>query len=445
MRSILPRSRWAAATVALIVATIALCAGFALNGSLTRYVESDGFRQMVEKETAKGLHFPGGKYRPIRRTGLVTAESEGFEATNGKKAMRSIEAHNVAARFNPLGVLLRRWQLDLVRIRSGEVEIQIYEPRVEPAPAKPWFAIFLPNRVYLKRIETETANVTWRFRGERAGIFGTRLLITPRGRDFEYRATNGTLRSKFFPDLDLRKVHLAITKKLLTLYEVDLAPPHGNSGSIHGEGESGIGDDRHIDLKVNFERVPIGEWLPSSWNGHFAGDAFGKVHWSGKNPKLESSAGEGSLNVGDGRIDDLPFLVKLAAITGEKSFEHLRLTDCAIEISWAYPKIDARKIALEESGKFRIDGAITIDGGRLNGTIELGLARKYLDWLPNADEVFANERAGYLWTTVHLSGTVESPKEDLSPRIIDILKESPFAFLALLFRDLGAWLENALK
>ena len=39
------------------------------NPRLTRYVENDAFRAELEKQTAKGLHFPSGKYGPIRRTG----------------------------------------------------------------------------------------------------------------------------------------------------------------------------------------------------------------------------------------------------------------------------------------------------------------------------------------------------------------------------------------
>jgi hypothetical protein len=46
----------------------------------------------------------------------------------------------------------------------------------------------------------------------------------------------------------------------------------------------------------------------------------------------------------------------------------------------------------------------------LGGAIRLGVAREYLDWLPRPEEVFASERGGYLWTTVHLSGTIEQPQ-----------------------------------
>ena len=55
---------------------------------LTRYVESDTFRVAMQEETAKGLHFPQARYTPIRRTGLLTAQSDSFKADNGQKAMK---------------------------------------------------------------------------------------------------------------------------------------------------------------------------------------------------------------------------------------------------------------------------------------------------------------------------------------------------------------------
>src|SRR2546430_8122930 len=54
------------------------------------------------------------------------------------------------------------------------------------SPAKPWFHIFLPQRVYLKLVESEPADVTWCFRGEKGGFFGTRLVIAPHGRSEEH-------------------------------------------------------------------------------------------------------------------------------------------------------------------------------------------------------------------------------------------------------------------
>lgn len=423
---------------------IAAASGVALFFSpvLTHYVESDAFRRSMENETAKGLHFPSGQYSRIRRIDALTAGSEGFQATDGQKAMKSIDARGITARFNPWAVFVRRWQLDDVHVQSGDVEIQIYEHKPEPISPKPWFSIFLPNRVLLKRIESDAVNVTWQLRGERAGFFGTRLLVTPNGPDFEYRATGGTLKMAIVPDLHLRSAHLLITRTLFTLYDVDLAPGAQSDGSVRGHGNAGIGEDKSVDLKAAFERLPIRAWLPAKWKDRFNGTAFGQVHWAGENPKLESSAGEGALRVRNGRIDNLPMLEKLAELARNKSFEHLELNDCSLSLAWRYPKIDIMDIAIEEKGKFRVEGSISVERRSLRGAVNLGLTRQYLDWLPNPEEVFNRQRSGYLWTTVHLSGTIDEPKQDLSPRIIELFKESPGAYLGLLFRQFEGWLRK---
>jgi hypothetical protein len=409
---------------------------------LTHYIESNAFRAAMEDETAKGLHFPLTCYAPIRRTSAFTAQSESFRARNGMKAMKSLDGRGITARFDPLGVFLRQWRFTDVRVQSGDVEIQIYKANPEAVAPKPWFAIFLPNRVYLKKIESEQANITWQFRGERAGFFGTQLLITPHGPDFEYVATRGKLKMAWLPDLDLRRAHLLITKTLLTIYDIDLASDLDSGETIRSQASAGIGKDKSVDLKANFNQVPIRSWLPADWKGHLAGSASGDLHWGGKDPKLESSYGEGSLRVSNGRIEDLPVLEKLAELARKKSFEHLELDDCSLSFGWKYPRIDISNIAIEQRGKFRIEGEISIERRRLHGLIKLGLTREYLDWLPNPEEVFSREESGYLWTNVRLFGTIDDPGQDLSPRIIELFKESPAAYLQLLFRQFEGWLKE---
>ena len=432
-----------AAAIAIFFAiAIAFSVALFFSPLLTRYVESDGFRVAMEKETAKGLHFPQGGYAAIQRTEAFTAQSDSFRADNGQKAMKSLDAHGITAKFNPWGVFLRQWRLDDVHVQSGDVEIQIYEAHPEPVKPKPWFAIFLPNRVYLKKIQSDRANITWRFRGEQAGFFGTQLLITPNGRDFEYVAKGGRLKMAVVPDLELRHTHILITKTLLTLYDLDLASDSRSDESIRAQGHAGLGQDKTIDVKANFNSVPIRQWLPGEWKGRFKGSAFGDIHWTGKDPKLESSSGVGSLRIDNGRIEAVPLLNKLAELAQKKSFDRLDLTECSLSFAWRYPEIGIKDITIEEKDKFRIEGEISVKRRLLRGTIRLGLTRQYLDWLPNPEEVFSRRSSGYLWTDVHLSGTIDEPRQDLSQRIIELFKESPGAYLNLMFRQFGDWLKK---
>jgi len=438
------RKRWliraGIAGLVLLAGALALAL---LNPRLTRYVESDAFRTELEKQTAKGLHFSTGKFAPIRRTGFLSASSDAFRAQEGRKALTGLNARGITATFNPLGVFLRRWQLEGVHIQGGEVRIQVYEPKPEPSPSKPWYHVFLPNRVYLQRVWSEPADVTWRFRNEKGGFFGTRLLITPHGRDFVYQANDGTLKLALLPDLPLRQTRMLITKKLLTLYTLDLAAGPDGKGAIHAEGTAGTGEDKSADFKVGFDQLPVRAWLPASWKDHVAGTMAGDVHWEGKNLKLETASVQGRVRVRDGRVHGLPFLQKLASITGKKSFEELELNECSGEIQWKNSTLELRNIAVEDKGKFRVEGLVSVREKSLGGAIRLGVTREYLEWLPRAEEVFAAEHDGYLWTTVHLSGTTGQPQQDLSPRIMEALKESPGDFLGLAFRLIGDWLKNA--
>ncbi|PYK37031.1 MAG: hypothetical protein DME49_13355 [Verrucomicrobia bacterium] len=431
------RKRWPIVAVAIAILLLAGAIAVAwINPRLTRYIESDQFRVELEKATAKGLHFPSGQYSSIKRTGLLTAASDRFHAENGHKALNLIDARGIAARFNPLAVFLQRWQLDEVHIDSGEVDIQTYTPIPEPTPTKSWLHVFLPERVYLKRVWSEPADVTWGLRGKKCGLFGTRLLITPHGRDFEYQATGGTTKMPVMPEMQLRHTHLLVTKTWLSLYDFDLAANEKSDGTIHAEGTAGTGEDRRVDFTIDFNKLPIGEWLPASWKGHCSGAATGKVHWTGKNPKLEDASVRGSLRVHEGRVAGLPFLENLATITKKKSIAHLELKECSAEIDANHAEIDIRKIDIEDTGKFRIEGEMTIHEKILSGAIRLGVARQYLEWLPHPEEIFPRQSGGYLWTRVHLSGTTRDPQQDLSPRIVEVLKESPTAFLGLIFRQL---------
>jgi hypothetical protein len=361
--------------------------------------------------------------------------------------MRSMNARGITARFNPWGVFNRLWQLDDVHIQGGEVEIQVYEPRPEPSPSKPWYARYiLPERVYLNHVESDATDVTWRFRGKRAGIFATQLLITPHGRDFEYQARQGQLRMNPFPEMRVKHIHTLITRELLTLYNMDLDPDAPVNGRVHAEGRAGTRpDDRSVDFRFTLDRVPIDAWLPVDWSEHVSGLATSKIHWTGKDTKLENSGGEAELQVDEGRIYNLPFLEKIATLVNDKSLQRIKLNVCRFDAEWHYPSIDFKRFAMEEKGKFRAEGEVFVRKESLRGTIHLGVAPALLEFLaaPVVKEVFPRESDGYLWTTVHLSGTLEEPQQDLSARIMEAIREHPTAMLKLFFRRIGESLRHA--
>lgn len=434
--------RYSLIIIACAVAVAAILIGLAvvlINPVATRYVESPRFREALEQETAKGLHFPSCEFAPIRRTGSLTAQSESFKARDGWKAITRLDVQGITGRFNPLGVFLRRWQIDDLHIDRGTIRIHVYEPKPEPQPVRPWYFVFLPDRVYLKRIWSDHVDITWPMRDKTGGIFETRLVITPYGRDFEYRASGGTLKNPLMPDLAVRQVHLLITKKLFTLYALDL---NSVDGSVQAKGTAVIVGEKHADFSFKWNDVPVREWIPKTWTGNFGGAGSGDLHWIGNDYKLAAATMTGAVTVKGGRLSGLKFLDTIATITSRPDLARLELDECRSRFRWHESDCELSDIAVEQTGKFRIEGTVSFSDRSLGGTLQIGVSPKYLEWLPHPEEVFPRQAGGYLWTTMHLSGTLDSPQQDLSPRLIKALTDSPAALLGAAFRALGAWLHE---
>ena len=406
---------------------------------ITSYVESPAFHAEMEKETAKGLHFEVARFGPIKRTAFLRAEATNFTAKKGRKAMTDLRAEGISAHFNPWGVFLRRWQVDDLSIERGVVGIQVYEPKPEASPAKPWYHIFLPDRVYLKAVHSDAVDVTWRLLGGNGGIFGTHLLITPHGRDFEYRATGGTMKNTLTPDLPVRHVHMLITRKLFQLYQLDLT---SGDGGIYGEGSAEMQGDKRVDFNLRWDKLPVSKWIPNDWKGDFTGAASGALNWTGSQLKLNTTEMRGNLRVSGARVSRLKLLDELAAVSRRADLKKLELEECAAEVIWDKGRGELKNIAIEDDGKFRIEGNVSFTEHSLGGAIQLGVARDYLSWMPHPEEVFPRAKGNYLYTTVHLSGTLDNPQQDLSPRLLGALKESPGAFLGAALRALAVRLRS---
>lgn len=258
------------------------------------------------------------------------------------------------------------------------------------------------------------------------------------------RATGGTMKTGMVPDLALIQMHLLITRELLTLHDLELAPNQESEGRIRVRGQAGLKQDKSLSVTMNFSQIPVDPWIPEAWASLFRGEASGEVSWEGRDMKLESSAGRGAFRIEGGRVSGAPFLDQAAALTGKKSIEEIELSRFSLQFEWKFPRVEVEQIEIEAQGAFSIRGKVLIDNQRLAGSVQLGTTRKYLEWLPRAEEIFARERDGYLWTTVNLAGTVQQPQEDLSPRVAQLLKKSPGAAVGIFFRQVGEWLEKNL-
>ncbi len=200
----------------------------------------------------------------------------------------------------------------------------------------------------------------------------------------------------------------------------------------------GMREDKHVDMKLKYNAIPLAPWLPKDLAGEIRGLAEGDVHWKGTDQTIEASSGEGEFSVTGGELIELPVLEFLAAATARKSLKTVTLTECEVKFRWKYPRFEVYSLDLTGEEKVSIRGSIVVNKNTLSGEIDLGLAPTYLDWLPRAkEEIFTRQKDGLIWTKVKLSGTLKDPVRRSHPAPRGSLEKRPRRRHRPLLRGVG--------
>ena len=421
------------------IALVALI--LAVNGWATSWVEGPSFEAMLDKETSKGLKLQG-QYASLNRVGELGLHTDSFTGTNGFKTIVSLQANDVSGTFNPLGILLRRWEIDSIHIASGTVMLQKTEPTPgapKGVPWPPWWALFWPYRVHLADVKVDEANILWHLQDKESGIYKTFLEITPNGRDYEYDGRGGVFKTPISPDLNVVHAHVLIRKPRLYCSEFILGDDSAHpEEQLRLEGDAGLQDDRSMTLKIDLTSLKVAPWLPEKIRPHVAGQVSGHFDYNSSGTGLETGHGHGSLSVLDGVLSGLPQVHQYVTLTGSPDPGNMTLKVCKAAVRWEAGAMTAQDIEVECEGVFRLTGSMTIAADKtLSGQVELGLTDPYIHWLPTArSAIFTRDEGPYHFTTVHFSGTAQQPVQDLSPRIAHEVGKSPLLALKLFFNQI---------
>jgi hypothetical protein len=412
-----------------------------VNGWITAWIEGDGFRAMLDREVSKGMKFDG-HFAPLHRVGLLGLETDSFHGENGRKTIVSMDTQNITGWFNPLGIALRHWELHGLHMDSGTVWLQKTEATPgEPktAPPVPWTAFFWPYRVELEDVSCDDTEVLFKLQGRESGLYHTFLDITPNGRDFEYDARGGTFRTPATPELNIEHIHLLIRKPRLYCEEFNLCEaPALLERQLVIKGEAGLQDDRSIKASADLKSLPVAPWLPESIRASVSGTANGHLDYSSTGTGLETAQAHGSVEIADAVLHNLKLVQQYVKITASPDPGDLHLQTCRTDVRYDQGAITLENLAAECPGVFKLGGTVTIGkDGALGGEVQFGLTDPYLKWLPKAKTaIFTATDGNYHVATVHLSGTMKQPKQDLSPRVMKLLAKSPGTEIKLFFRAL---------
>jgi hypothetical protein len=396
----------------------------------TRYLHSEAFRQTLGEGAANALHARHAEFAPLEFDG-ATVFGENFRATRDDGGgFSSMEADELRASFDWHGLLHHTVQIDEMAVQRLNIEPPVKGEAIPesaagvagtPAPLEQTPAPFGAEHpgwtVDLRRAVIAEANWHWSD-DPPGGITGTALTLMPDGRDaWVIDAQGGTVETAGWPPLELESANMRWENPTLYINSASL-----RNGSSRLSVTGSIETRDSVNLQVKLDGVDVQPFLTPDWRARLAGKLSGDA-------KIEAPLGtgnaaqmltvSGSLSMVEGQLTALPVLDEIGVFTHTAQFRQLELTRASADFTRTPERLEVRNMVVESEGLIRVEGAYTVVDGQIDGTFNVGLTPETLQWIPGSqDEIFVDSRGGYRWTPMRLTGPVEHPVDDLTPRLV---------------------------
>lgn len=406
---------------ALVVAPVLLFGGyFAARLWIDSYLRSEDFRRFVSSATARTLKAEG-EFAPLHFTGM-NIYSDGFKARGSEEAAFSTFAiDQIRADLSLRRWRERVWQVDRVDAQRVEVHldgsrITLPQTTTNTSSRIPTVGIcWLPNRVEIANASVREVNLLW----AEGGLRRVNVVANQRDGAWEIAGNGGQITHRKLPGIDIVSTRLLYREPSLFVQSAEFR--QGATGTLSAEGEIRFGEQ--IDLRAKLADIDIAPFLNDDWRLRLHGKLAGEVRIESAMPSGKPPVVSGSLHLDSGQIEALPVLNEIADFTMLQRYRRLTLNKASADFRQENGTLHATNFILESAGLMRVEGAFNVTNGIIDGVFQVGVAASSLTLVPGAQErVFTETRGGYVWTLMHLQGPIESPGEDLSPRLIAAAK-----------------------
>jgi|GEM_PF-960630 len=406
---------------------ILLIAGFFyVRTWLNGYLQSDAFRQLLGHVTSQQLK-ARCEYAPFHFAGF-SVNTDNFKAQGtAKAAFSSLELTKIHTALVIGGLMHKSLEIDEVSIGRLQVslghtgappvpESEIGVEPEQPKPASPSHFGWITPKLDLRKVVVHDTNVLWGENTPQAGaVKGTEVTVKPDGDDaWNVLLQSGTVSQKGGPDLNLDHVKVRYQGPVVTIQEGLFKLSAGGNIAVNGE----VNTEKHLDVQVKVTALPLKPFLPPDVQAKLRGTLFADVKVSGPMPVVNPPEVSGSGHLENGDIEGIAALDFIAKLTRSPQFRKIKLHQASADFIYSGQKVTVSNIVVESKGLVSVEGGFTINNSNINGTFQIGLPHDLVKWLPGLEaRVFTSARGNYRWTTMHLTGPLKSPKEDLSGRI----------------------------
>ena len=404
---------WSIPALLLAVAGGAVIAKRAIDA----YLHSERFRAFL-------AHKAGGTLRAEAEVAPLHFEASNLYADSfaarGTTAAKfsTLELDGLRAELRWRRFFEHVWQVDQLDVQRLRVDLagpRLDEPaapkavqdKVASANRSGW----LPDRVEVGTATIRETQLTW----DGGALRGTALQLKPLDGGWQIEGAGGTIEHDRLPPLAVQRLDLGYRAPSLFVKSAEFR--EGENGSVTADGE--INFDERLDLHAVLRNVTLTPWLAGDWRARLHGDASGEINVRAALPLRGDPEIGGKLSLANGQLEALPVLNEIAAFTKTQQFRKLALSRATCDFTQLGPKLAVRNFVAESEGLIRIEGAFVIENSTIDGAFQVGVTPASLQWLPGSQSrVFTESRGGYLWAPMRLAGPLNSPTEDLSPRLL---------------------------
>ncbi len=412
------RSLWKTLVLWSIPALLLLAVGSVLAGkrAIDAYLRSERFRAFL-------AHQAGGTLRAAAEVAPLHFDTanlytDAFTARGTTAAnFSTLQLDGLRAELSWSRFFQHVWQVDQVEVQRLRVDLD--GPRLA-APASPKAvqeqvasahrSRWLPDRVEIGAATIREAQLGW----NGGALRGTALQLQPLDGGWKIDGSGGTIAHGKLPPLTVQRLDLAYRAPSLFVKSAEFA--QGEHGSVTADGEIDL--DHRLDLHAVLRNVALTPWLGGDWRARLHGDASGEVTIRSALPLTGPPEIVGKISLANGQLEALPVLNEIAAFTQTQQFRRLTLTRASCDFTQLGAKLSVRNFLAEAEGLIRIEGAFVVENATIDGSFQVGVTPASLQWLPGSQtRVFTEARGGYLWAPMRLAGPLNTPTEDLTPRL----------------------------
>lgn len=421
-----------------ILALLLICvilAGFGLYAWLKSYLHSDDFRIFMSEVVGDAIGAEA-QFELFEWQGM-DARTAQFVSENGD-VIRGLKADGVQATVGLGGIRRGVWEISNVRVNQLDILIDTAtakedaddndEPVAQSSGSETasddsgFLSGLLPDRAELNSIEMTSVNMKLNTAGGklRAQDMGARIDASPSSGVYDIQLAGGMVDTDWFGS------------------RIDLVSARGKwrAGRIFlTDAKAKVYDRGHLTLNGELEGSEFGffgtltqvraeELVPPDWQKRIMGDVNTKFKvLSGS----EHTVLRGKVQVKNGVLTALPVLDTIAAYSNTRRFRRLVLSEANFKFWKEGDRLDINEIVLASEGLVRVVGNMKVNKGTIDGRFKVGIVPGTLSHIPGAEtKVFLRGEKGMLWAPLHITGTLDDPKEDLTKRMIAAAGERMF-------------------